>query len=104
MSDILGGRCPREVGYTLRVGGRGSPLLDRRNWDGYLVGGVEKRVGPREALMMQGFPDWFSFPEGVSNSSRMKQLGNSVAIPTIRAIGESLMRTLSRDSQGRELE
>jgi len=94
MSDVLGGSCPKEIGYTLRVGGKGSPLLDRRNWDGYLVDGVEKRLGPKEALMMQGFPGWFSFPEKVSNSSRMKQLGNSVAVPTIRAIGKSILEIL----------
>lgn len=96
MSDVLGGECPKKIGYTLRVGGKGSPLWDRRNWDGYLVDGVERRLVPKEALMMQGFPDWFSFPDKVSNSSRMKQLGNSVAIPTIRAIGESLVQTLKR--------
>lgn len=37
MSDIWGEPCNREVGYTLRVGGRGSGLNDRRNWDTYLV-------------------------------------------------------------------
>jgi len=41
MSDILGGNCARTVGYTLRVGGRGSGMGDRRNWDTYLVDGKE---------------------------------------------------------------
>lgn len=31
MSDIFGGKCDKEVGYTLRVGGRGSKITDRRN-------------------------------------------------------------------------
>ena len=33
MSDIWGGQCSREIGFTLRVGGRGSKIHDRRNWD-----------------------------------------------------------------------
>ena len=47
-----GAKVNREIGYTLRVGGKGSPLNDRRNWDGYLVDGVERRVGVKEAMRM----------------------------------------------------
>ena len=32
MSDVLGGKCSREIGFTLRCGGRGSKISDRRNW------------------------------------------------------------------------
>lgn len=28
MSDILGGQCNKKIGYTLRVGGRGSKIKD----------------------------------------------------------------------------
>lgn len=35
MSDILGGKCNKKIGCTLRVGGRGSKIDDRRNWDSY---------------------------------------------------------------------
>ena len=38
MSDVFGGSCSREIGFTLRVGGAGSNINDRRNWDSYLVG------------------------------------------------------------------
>jgi DNA (cytosine-5)-methyltransferase 1 len=27
----------RKAGFTLRIGGRGSNINDRRNWDSYLV-------------------------------------------------------------------
>jgi DNA (cytosine-5)-methyltransferase 1 len=94
MSDVFRGDCQKEVGYTLRVGGRGSPIGDRRNWDSYLVNGCVKQIGPKEGLMMQGFPEWFEFPEDVSTSSRMRQLGNSVAIPTIEAIGKRICHAL----------
>ena len=33
MSDIFSGNCEKEVGFTLRVGGRGSVYGDRRNWE-----------------------------------------------------------------------
>ena len=33
MSDVWGGECSRKIGFTLRIGGRGSNINDRRNWD-----------------------------------------------------------------------
>lgn len=95
MSDILGGNCTKTVGYTLRVGGRGSGMGDRRNWDTYLVDGKEVRLEPEHALRMQGFPEDFHFP--VSEAQAMKQLGNSVAIPMIQAVAEQVFISLNKD-------
>lgn len=92
MSDILGGKCSRNVGYTLRVGGKGSPIDDRRNWDGYIVDGKEVRLNPETAKKMQGFPPDFNFP--VSNNQAMKQIGNSVAIPVVQAIAAQIIKFL----------
>lgn len=92
MSDVFGGSVARDVGFTLRVGGKSSPLNDRRNWDGYLVDGVERRLGPEEGLRMQGFPTDFEFP--VSRTSAMKQLGNSVAVWAVEAFAESMLKSL----------
>lgn len=94
LDEILGGATGREIGYTLRVGGRRSGHHDRRNWDTYLVNGLEKTIGPSEGLRLQGFPSWFEFPEGVSDTQAMKQLGNSVAVPAIRAFGEAIVQAL----------
>jgi len=44
MSDVMKGEVDREIGYTLRVGGKRSPIDDRRNWDGYIVDGEVRRV------------------------------------------------------------
>ena len=93
MSDILGGECNKKVGYTLRVGGRGSNINDRRNWDSYFVDGEVVRLTPKHALEMQGFPDGFKFT--VSDSQAFKQLGNSVAIPAIRVVAKSMMEKLN---------
>lgn len=94
MSDIWGGECTRDVGFTLRVGGRGSPITDRRNWDSYEIEGEIKRLSSKQGLMMQGFPDGFSFP--VSETQAMKQLGNSVAIPAVQAVAANIIETLER--------
>lgn len=96
MSDIFdGAEVNKKIGYTLRVGGKHSALTDRRNWDGYLVNGQEKRITPKEAKRMQGFPDFFEFP--VSKTAAMKQLGNSVAIPVVQAIGNEILKVLEEN-------
>ena len=92
LSDVLGGDCKKEIGFTLRVGGRGSGIDDRRNWDTYLVDGKIKKIGSKEGLKMQGFPDAFEFP--VTESQAMKQLGNSVAVPAIQIVAEEIIRKL----------
>lgn len=92
MSDIWSGECSREVGFTLRVGGRGSKIDDRRNWDSYLVDGEVKRLTSKEGLKMQGFPEQFVFP--VSETQAMKQLGNSVAVPAIQAVAREMLKQL----------
>ncbi|MDA3815546.1 MAG: DNA cytosine methyltransferase [Patescibacteria group bacterium] len=96
MSDVLGGVCDKDIGYTLRVGGRGSDINDRRNWDSYRVDGKVVRIGEKEGLKMQGFPEWFEFPDELSNAQAMKQLGNSVAVPAIQAVAEQLIKTLEK--------
>jgi len=89
MSDVWGGECSREIGFTVRVGGRGSKIDDRRNWDSYLVDGVVKRLSFKEAQKIQGFPDDYHFP--VCATQAMKQLGNSVAIDAVKAVGSNLI-------------
>lgn len=93
MSDVFGGNVDKEIGYTLRVGGRRSGVKDRRNWDCYMVDGVEKCLTSKEGLKMQGFPDAFVFP--VSETQAMKQLGNSVAVPAIQAVAKEIIERLN---------
>ena len=89
MSDVWGGVCSREIGFTLRVGGRGSPINDRRNWDSYLVDGEVRQLTYVEARRMQGFPDNFEFP--VSSTQAIKQLGNSVAVDAVKAVARNVV-------------
>jgi DNA (cytosine-5)-methyltransferase 1 len=94
MSDIMGGEVNREVGFTLRVGGRHSGVHDRRNWDTYLVDGVPQVLNRLQGLEMQGFPEWFEFPHEITETQAMKQLGNSVAVPAIEAYAKAIMKAL----------
>lgn len=89
MSDVRWEECNKKVGYTLRVGGKGSKITDRRNWDSYLVNGKVKRLSSEEGKKMQWFPKNFKFP--VSESQAMKQLGNSVAISAIQAVAKQML-------------
>ena len=94
MSDIFGEPCNKKIGYTLRVGGRGSGLMDRRNWDSYSLSGREVRLTSKEGIKMIGFPKNFEFP--VSESQAMKQLGNSVAVPAVRATAKAMIEYMNR--------
>ncbi len=92
MSDVFGAPCSRQVGFTLRCGGRGSAISDRRNWDRYLVEGREVQLTSDKAKLMQGFPPDYEFP--VTEAQAMKQLGNSVVVPGIERVGREIVRTL----------
>jgi len=94
MSYVMGGKVSRKIGFTLRCGGRGSKIYDRRNWDCYLVNGKETQLNSRQGLMMQGFPKDFVFP--VSETQAMKQLGNSVAVDAVKATANNIIMALER--------
>lgn len=51
-----------------------------------------RKITPREAARLQGFPD--SFKIEVSDVQAYKQFGNSVAVPVIAAVAEKLKKYL----------
>ncbi len=83
-------------------------VKDPRTWDSYLLFENEDLktlahvISVDEAKAMMGFPHDFKFPEEkiVSKSQRMKQLGNSVAIPVIEAIASRIIETIYLDKNG----
>lgn len=97
MSDVWEGECSRDIGFTLRVGGKSSPIDDRRNWDGYIVDGEIKRISPKEGKRMMGFPDHFIFPG--TKSQAMKQLGNSVCVDVVQHVADSVNRFLKNNTK-----
>ena len=98
MSDVFGEPCNKSIGYTLRVGGKSSGINDRRNWDMYMVNGRIRKLTSVEGIKMNGFPEDFTFP--VSETQAMKQLGNSVAINAVQAVGAEILKVLTHDKKG----
>ena len=107
MSDILKGKVTKElnsneerkIGFTLRVGGGRSPINDRRNWDGYIVNNKVVRINSEQGLKMMGFPKSFKMP--VTENQAMKQLGNSVAVNVVKAIGKEVKYFLDTYSKNK---
>lgn len=57
-----------------------------------------RKLTPREAARLQGFPDSFIIP--VSDTQAYKQLGNSVAIPVIKALATQIIKELQKVGEG----
>ena len=53
-----------------------------------------RKITPREAARLQGFPEEFSIL--VSDTQAYRQFGNSVSIPVIKAIAKSIYNSLSK--------
>lgn len=54
-----------------------------------------RKLTPREAARLQGFPEKFIIP--VSDTQAYKQFGNSVSIPVVYAIAEEMFKTLNNN-------
>lgn len=57
-----------------------------------IAGTAVRRLTPLECERLQGFPDNYTNIPGASDSARYKALGNSMAVPVMRWIGERLQR------------
>jgi DNA (cytosine-5)-methyltransferase 1 len=79
LKDYLGKNFDKECAYTIRCGGKGSPINDRHNWDGYWVDGEEYRLTIDDAKKLQGFDE--SFIMAANPKDAWRHLGNT--IPTI---------------------
>ena len=79
LTELLGKNFEKKTAYTIRCGGKNSPIDDKHNWDGYMVDGKEYRLTKEDCIKIQGFnPD---FKLCGNNKDQWKQLGNT--IPTI---------------------
>jgi DNA (cytosine-5)-methyltransferase 1 len=52
-----------------------------------------RKLTPREAARLQGFPESFKIP--VSDTQAYRQFGNSVAVPVISAIAKEMIKVLN---------
>ena len=92
-----------EVAGTIVCGGMGKErnlIVDPRQTDltptTHIQGEYNKeglrRMTPREWERLQGFPD--DWTVGIANQHRYKQMGNSVAVPVIRAVSKQMIAEL----------
>jgi DNA (cytosine-5)-methyltransferase 1 len=51
-----------------------------------------RRLTPRECARLMGFPEWFEIP--VSDTQAYRQFGNSVVVPVVRAVADSVLASL----------
>ena len=51
-----------------------------------------RKLSPREAGRLQGFPDSFKIP--VSDTQAYRQFGNSVAVPVIEALAKNILKEI----------
>jgi DNA (cytosine-5)-methyltransferase 1 len=87
LSKFLGKNFSKDIAYTIRCGGRRSPLGDKHNWDGYLVDGKEYRLTVEDCLKLQGFEN---FKLIGSESEKFKMLGNTIPTNLTKLLGERL--------------
>ena len=68
----------------------------------YFMGKDKKprRVMPQELLRFQGFPDWYRYPDDVSDSQRFKQAGNSVTVPVIKRLADNIYKAMYSEYSG----
>ena len=96
LTDFLGnGIFAKPTAYTIRCGGRRSPIDDRHNWDGYWVDGCEYRLTTADALKLQGFEGYDITAGGTtSKAQQWRLLGNTIPTVFTRIIGERITALL----------
>lgn len=51
-----------------------------------------RRLTPREWERLQGFPDDYTLIPGAKDSNRYEALGNSMAVPVMRGLGQKILK------------
>lgn len=90
LSEYLGKPFEKNTAYTIRCGGRGSPLDDKHNWDAYRVDGKEYRLTVEDGLRLQGFSPTFALSG--SMVKKWHQLGNTIPTIFTEMLAENILR------------
>ena len=92
LTELLGKNFIKKTAYTIRCGGKNSPIADRHNWDGYMVDEAEYRLTQDDCLKLQGFDSEFMICG--NKKDVWKQLGNTIPTIFTEIIGLNLNRYL----------
>lgn len=79
------GVCPT-LTANMGLGGHNVPFI--MNCQGM------RKLTEKECLGLQGFPDWFAFPDSVPRAKRYVQVGNAVSVPVARLVAEQVRARL----------
>ena len=90
LTELLGKNFVKKTAYTIRCGGKNSPIDDKHNWDGYMVDGAEYRLTKEDCLKIQGFGADFKLRG--NNKDQWKQLGNTIPTIFTEIIGLNLQK------------
>jgi DNA (cytosine-5)-methyltransferase 1 len=95
LSEFLGKDFVRKFAYTIRCGGRLSPIDSRHVWDGYYMkDGSEYRLTIDDALKLQGF-DGYNLMG--TKTEQWKLLGNTIPTNFTTIIGKQILKTLNEN-------
>jgi len=92
LTEYLGQNFKKDIAFTLRCGGKHSPINDRHNWDGYWVDNKEYRLTIEDGLKLQAF-EGYNFI-GKQNE-KWKMLGNTIPTIFTEIIGKQLIKHTS---------
>jgi DNA (cytosine-5)-methyltransferase 1 len=93
LSQYLGKNFKKDIAYTLRCGGKHSPINDRHNWDGYFVDDTEYRLTIEDGLKLQGFYD-YKFTG--TQTEKWKMIGNTIPTIFTEIIGKQIIKHTSK--------
>ena len=93
LSTLLNKNFEKSTAYTIRCGGKNSPINDKHNWDGYIVDGKEYRLTKDDCLKIQGFSADFKLCG--NNNAQWKQLGNTIPTIFTEIIGLNIRKYLA---------
>ena len=92
MKKYLGKNFEKDIAYTIRCGGKNSPIDDRHNWDGYWVDKKEYRLSIDDGLKLQGFIDYNLVGK---KNEQWKMLGNTIPTIFTEIIGKQIIKHCS---------
>ena len=92
LTEYLGQNFKKDIAYTLRCGGKHSPIDDRHNWDGYWVDDKEYRLTLEDGLKLQGFHNYNLIG---NKNEKWKMLGNTIPTIFTEIIGKQLIKHTS---------
>lgn len=110
LTDFLNANRPREdhliftkkdIAYTIRCGGKRSPIDDGHNWDGYYVKKPSKneefvyRISIKDCIKLQGFDDQ-TFKLKGPEKAHWKMVGNTIPTNLTHLVGAAVDNYLSQ--------